>query len=125
MEVKLQRSEISSPRQVFGGQGRPRSELNAVKGRGPDGALRPEPSIELRIEELVLDGFAPGDRYAIGDAVERELARLLDEQGVPIALQSENETGEIRGATFNVAHNAKPTATGPQIAQAVYQGFSQ
>ena len=101
------------------------SRLNSVKGRGPNGALRPQPSVELHIEELVLHGFAPGDRYAIGDAVERELARLLGEQGVPISLRSENATDEIRGATFNAAHNAKPPAIGRQIAQAVYQGFSQ
>jgi hypothetical protein len=87
--------------------------------------LNSQPSIELRIEELVLHGFAPGDRYAIGDAVERELVRLLGEQGVPISLRSESATDEIRGLTFNAAPNAKPSAIGRKIAQAVYQGFSQ
>ena len=42
-------------------------------------------SIEMHIEELVLHGFEPGDRHAIGDAVERELARLLSEHGLPSA----------------------------------------
>jgi hypothetical protein len=104
---------------------RQKSELNPVKGRGPNWALRPQPSIELHIEELVLQGFAPGDRYAIGDAVEHDLARLLGERGVPISLRSARATDEIRGATFNAAHNAEPSAIGRQIAQAVYQGFSQ
>jgi hypothetical protein len=99
--------------------------LNPVKGRGPNGALRPQPSVELHIEELVLDGFAPGDRYVIGEAVQRELALLFGEQGVPSLLRSDNATDEIRGATFNAAHNAKPRAIARQIAQAVYQGFSQ
>jgi hypothetical protein len=102
-----------------------RPTLNPVKGRGPNGALRPQPSVELHIEELVLHGFAPGDRYVIGDAVERELARLLSEEGVPISLRSANATDEIRGATFNSAHNAKPPTIGRQIAQAIYQGFGQ
>jgi hypothetical protein len=84
-----------------------------------------QPSVELHIEELVLHGFAPGDRYEIGDAVERELARLLGDQGVPISLRSENATDEIRGATFNTQQNAKPVAISQQIAQAIYQGFSQ
>src|SRR5258708_7973370 len=36
-------------------------------------------NINLHIEELVLHGFAPGDRYTIADPVERELSRLLTE----------------------------------------------
>jgi hypothetical protein len=73
----------------------------------------------------VLYGFAPSDRHVIGDALERELTRLLGEQGVPSSLRSERATDEIKGLTFNAARNAKPTATGRQIAQAVFQGFSQ
>ena len=87
--------------------------------------LNAQHSIELRIEELVLYEFAATDRYVIGDLVERELARLLGEQGIPSSLRSENTADEIRGATFNAAHNAQPSAIGRQIAQAVYQGFSQ
>ena len=102
-----------------------RSELNPVKGRGPNGALRSQLSLELHIEELMLHGFASGERYAIGETVEHELALLLGEQGVPISLQSENATDEIRDATFNAAPNAKPPVTGRQIAQAVYQGLGK
>jgi hypothetical protein len=81
--------------------------------------------MELHIEELVLNGFTPGDRYVIGDAVEHELTHLLSEQGVPISLRLESATDEIRGATFNAAQNPKPRATGRQIAQAVYKRFGQ
>jgi len=87
--------------------------------------LNSQPSVELHIDELVLHGFASGERYVIGNAVERELTRLLSEHGIPTSLRSENATDEIRGATFNAAHNAKPRAIGHQIAQAVYEGFSQ
>jgi hypothetical protein len=98
------------------------SQLSPVR-RSLDegGTFNSEPSVELRIEELVLNGFAPGDRYAIGDTVERELARLLDEQGVPRLLRVQSATDEIRGVTFNAAQNSKPPAIGRQIAQAVYQ----
>jgi hypothetical protein len=82
-------------------------------------------SIELHIEELVLHGFSLGDRYAIGEAVERRLAQLLGEQGVPSSLLSESATDEIRGATFKTPHNAKAGAIGRQIAQAVYQRFGK
>jgi hypothetical protein len=82
-------------------------------------------AVELHIEELVLHGFAPGDRYVIGDAIERELACLLCDQGIPSSLRSENARDEISGARFNLPHNAKPAGIGRQIAQAVFQGFSQ
>jgi hypothetical protein len=87
--------------------------------------LNAQRSVEVRIEELVLDGFASGDRYVIGDAVERELTRLLGERGVPISLRVESATDEITGATFNVNHNSKLSAIGQQIGQAVYQGFGK
>ena len=82
-------------------------------------------SVELHIEELVLYGFAPGDRYSIGDSVERELARLFGKKGVPILLRSENATNEITGASFNTTYRATPPTTGRQIAHAVYQRISQ
>jgi hypothetical protein len=87
--------------------------------------LNSQPSVELHIEELVLHGFASGDRYAIGDAVERELGWLLGEDGVPTSLRSGNAIDEIRGGTFTALHNARPPAIGRQIAQAVYEGFTQ
>jgi len=90
-----------------------------------DSPSNTQPSVELCIEELVLHGFAPGERYAIGDAIERELTRLLRERGIPVSLRSENATDEIRGMSFNAAHNTRPPAIGWQIAQAVYQGFGQ
>jgi hypothetical protein len=110
-EGRRQRSEV---------RGR-RSELNFESFR----EQAAQPSVELQIEELVLHGFAPGDRYMIGDTVEHELTRLFGEQGVPISLRTENATDEIKGATFNAAHNKKPRALGRQIAQAVYQGFGK
>ena len=87
--------------------------------------LNAQASIDLHIEELVLHGFAPGDRYVIGDAIERELACLLCNQGIPSSLRSENARDEISGAHFKLSQNAKPAGIGRQIAQAVFQGFSQ
>jgi hypothetical protein len=84
-----------------------------------------QPLVELHIEELVLDGFAPSERYGISDALERELAWLLGQQGIPNSLRSESAIDGIKGGAFNGAHNTKPPAIGRQIAQAVYQGFNQ
>jgi hypothetical protein len=84
-----------------------------------------EIEVQVQIEELVLHGFAPSDRYVIGEAVERELVRLLSEKGVPRSLRSENARDEIKAPSFNAALGAKQPAIGQQIAQAVYDGFSQ
>lgn len=89
------------------------------------GRQRSEHSVELYIEELVLDGFASSDRYVIGEAVERELARLLGEQDIPNSLRFDNTADEIRGATFNATRDARPPIIGRQIAQAVYEGFGK
>lgn len=80
-------------------------------------------SIELYIEELVLHGFAPGDRYRIGDAVERELARLFAEQGVPPSLVQEAEVARLDAGAFKIAPGARGGAVGAQVAHKVYGGF--
>jgi hypothetical protein len=87
--------------------------------------MNAQPSIKLHIEELVLHGFALADSHAIGDILQEELARLLREQGVPSSLRVERATDEIKGATFNLALEAKPRTIGRQIANAVYGGFNQ
>ena len=81
------------------------------------------PHVRLRIEELVLEGFAPGDRYRIGEAVERELARLLSEQGAPGALAAGAEASWLAAPSFELAPESGPDAVGSQVAAAVYGGL--
>lgn len=100
-------------------------KLTGSKSNAQHPALNVQPSVELRIDELVLYGFASSERYVIGDVVESELSRLLGEQGVPSSLRIDSAMDEIRVAAFNATPNAKPPTIGRQIAEAVYQGFSQ
>lgn len=81
------------------------------------------PRVELHIEELVLEGFSPGDRYRIGAAVEAELARLLEERGVPGSLKSGREIEGINGGSFEVAPGSRAETVGSQVAKAVYGGL--
>jgi hypothetical protein len=102
------------------------SQLSPVRrSPGEGGTFNSQPSVELHIDELGLHGYSPRERYGISNAVERELARLLSQQGIPSSLRSEHTTDEIKGATLDATRNARPHAIGRQIAQAVYQGFSQ
>lgn len=84
-----------------------------------------QPSVELHIEELVLHGFAPGDRYPIGEAVERELTRLFTEQGVPPTITYQGETGEVDGGLFETDPFSDAEAIGARLARAIYGGFSR
>jgi hypothetical protein len=81
-------------------------------------------NIELHIEELVLHGFALGDRYRIGDAMERELARLFAERGAPPSLVQGSEIERLDGGTFEVKPGSGAEAIGVRVARAVYGGLS-
>ncbi|HEX5503432.1 MAG TPA: hypothetical protein VFW96_12475 [Thermomicrobiales bacterium] len=78
-------------------------------------------AVELRIEELVLHGFAPGDRAPLGAAVERELARLFAERGVPPALLGGGEIARLDAGSFTAERGVE--ATGARVARAVYGGL--
>jgi hypothetical protein len=80
--------------------------------------------LELHIEELVLHGFASGDRYRIGDALEHELGRLFAEQGIPPSLTQGREVAHLNGGAFEVKPGSRAQAIGVQVARAVYGGFS-
>jgi hypothetical protein len=79
-----------------------------------------QPALDLQIEELVLHGFAPGDRQRIGAAIAGELRRLLAEQGLPPALARGGQVDRMDGGAFSAAPGATAEATGAQIARAVY-----
>jgi len=82
-------------------------------------------SIRLHIEELVLNGFAPGDRQRIGAAVEQELVRLLAERPLPAALAQGRPRERVDGGSFRLATGAKPGAVGAQIAGAIHGGLDR
>ena len=82
-------------------------------------------NIELHIEELVLHGFSPNDRHAIGEAVQRELTRLFAEQGVHSSLHRGFEVERVDGGAFNVKPGVRAESIGTQVGQAVYGGLGK
>ena len=80
-------------------------------------------SIEVNIEELVLHGFKPGDRYDIGKSLELELARLFTEQGLPGVLSENMNVRRVDAGTFNASLNSKAESIGSQTAKSVYKGL--
>ena len=84
------------------------------------GVRRP---VEVHIEELVLDGFAPADPHRIGDAVERELFRVLargDGAGLPLRSQA---VDAVDAGEFHVAADASARSIGAQVARSVLHGL--
>jgi hypothetical protein len=81
--------------------------------------------IDLHIEELVLEGFHPADRHRIGAAVERELARLLGERGLPAGLATPGEIARLDGGSFEMNRITTPEGLGRQVAGAVYGGLKK
>jgi hypothetical protein len=90
----------------------------------------PAPSVfgsrnfEVTIDELVLTGFAPSDRFHIADAVERELARLLMESGIPGLDGNSVAIEGLDAGKFKVAGGARANGIGRQAAQVLHQELS-
>lgn len=82
-------------------------------------------NVELSIEELVLHGFAPGDRQHIGEAVERELSRLFVEQGVPPSLTQGSEIARLNGWAFEISSSSPAEMVGTRVARTLYEGLSK
>jgi len=93
-------------------------------GLKPAGVRRAPAAIELHIDELVLHGFRSSDRFGIGDAMERELARLISEQGVPTLLAQPSSRERLDAGTFKLAARAKPQMVGTQLAQSLHEQLS-
>ncbi|CAN92250.1 MULTISPECIES: hypothetical protein [Sorangium] len=83
------------------------------------------PSVELHIDELVLDGFAPEARRHIGDALQRELLRLLREQPLSTAIAAYDGLGRLDAGTFNADPGASPEQIGAAVARAVHGGLQR
>lgn len=97
-----------------------RAESCAVQSAAP----RP-PSVELHVEELMLDGFEPARRYAFGEAFESELGRLFSERGVPAALTQDIEIAHLNGGAINLKPGASADDAGIQLARTIYGGLDK
>jgi hypothetical protein len=81
-------------------------------------------NINLQIEELVLHGFAPAERYRIADAVEQELSALLGEHSpTDLATIRTGSISSLNLGSFRVTPNANSSSIGAQIANAIHGGL--
>ncbi len=88
----------------------------------PRGSRTPR-SIEVRIEELVLHGLAPARKYSLVDVFERELSRLLSEDGATDSLVLHDGADRIHAGTFRLPRVTDTKSAGIGIARAVFGGL--
>jgi hypothetical protein len=81
--------------------------------------------IQVHIEELVLHGFSAADAPGIGAAVERELARLFAQGGVPASLSGGAARDTIDAGTFEGSPERPASDMGAKVAQSVYGGLGK
>ena len=102
------------------------SQLSPVRRKlGERGTFNSQPSVELHIDELVLHGFAPTERHAIGDTVESELRELLvKQQSLPLSLAN-REIDRIDASEFEIASGAAAPTSGRRVAEAINRALVQ
>lgn len=81
-------------------------------------------TIEVNIDELVLHGFSPLERYQIAADLQMELTRLFTERGLPASFNSGVMIDRLNAGSFQYGNGNKKTSTGSQIAGSVYDSFA-
>jgi len=79
--------------------------------------------LEVRIDELVLNGFAPADGPRIGAAVKRELEHLLAGSAADMGTRPDAKIARLNAGSFHVTPGASAHAIGLQVARAVDRGL--
>jgi hypothetical protein len=85
--------------------------------------VAPPSSIDISVEELVLDGFDAHDREAIGDAVREEMSRLVSTRPVPRLLAGSIEVDRLDGGAVEVPRGLRPRDIGRRVAAAALRSF--
>ena len=83
------------------------------------------PSFDLRIGELVLDGYATGEAHAVAQALEQELGRLLAAGPLPFAARGGRGEAlafeHLDTGTMTQPAKVSPRAIGHSAARAIVQ----
>lgn len=84
-----------------------------------------KPNVEINIKELILQGFSPKDAYRIGQSLELELGRLIQEKGLPKSLSQEFRIDVLDGGQLRAPLRGDANTIGTGIANSVYRSLAQ
>lgn len=81
-------------------------------------------NIKLNIDKIIIDqtNLAPHHRFSFQQAVEQELTRLLNKDGMPSA-NSNRSISYINAGSIQINRQNNPVRLGHQIAGTIYQGI--
>lgn len=80
-------------------------------------------TIEVNIDELVLHGFSPLERYQVAADLQAELSRLFTEKGLPLSFNNAVMIERLNAGSFQFNKDNKKVSAGSQIAGSVYNSF--
>jgi hypothetical protein len=83
--------------------------------------------LQVHIERLVLEGLPVTSSHGplIQQAVEKELARLLETRGLSDELRSGGAVPQVAAGSLQFGTDQRPAGLGQGIARAVHQGIGQ
>lgn len=80
-------------------------------------------SINVHIERLVLEGVPAHETPSLGKSLERELVRLLREDGLSRELIRGGALPDVPARTIRLGRERNPRRFGSEVARAVHQGI--
>ena len=84
-----------------------------------------QPDIELTIDELVLNGFPPMNRYRVQEALETELAALFRDRERSAEGFAARTEERVDAGTIRVTPESTPEMIGKQIATSIFGGIQK
>ena len=81
------------------------------------------PSVDLKIECLILTGVSPAERWRIADALSGELTRLLTDRGLRATPRAAAAHERMDAGSIMLESGASGETTGRQIARALYRNL--
>jgi hypothetical protein len=73
----------------------------------------------VHIERLVLKGFRPGDRHAVAQGLQAELARVLSARDAASRLRGMGDVPRLQVGGVAVEKGASPQRVGEGVAQGI------
>jgi hypothetical protein len=121
----LQNQSPLTPKEALPDARSPKPEPKpSVDSVNQQSVIRNQQSIELHIEELVIDGFAPDDAERFAGAVERELTRLLSERGIQASLTEDIDVERLAGGALLIRRGERAETTGQRLARTIFTGMT-
>jgi hypothetical protein len=79
------------------------------------------PTLEVHIERIVLHGYSPGDTHRLGEVLEAELSRLVQNRGIDRSAVNNRSIERIDGGSIKLASPPKIDTLGVKLAGNVHQ----